>query len=366
MQNLASLLKSVLQITLFFCLLSFSAPVSAKTRVAITEVLKDPIGLESECPGGKSHEFIEIANLGSDTLRIDSLFLSDGSTVDSVIPWQFPLSWHPNCCFNRDYILPGQFALILDRDYEGAPQGSYFTIADSTVIVTVDASSLAGGLTTTKGLFLYKGADDTIGDSLAAMLDSGNCASLEGRVYHTQPENISEGFSNIPAHLLFTSYAYLASPDTLSMGTYEFIQNSWVCEYKLYNPGSASSAVVCSIAVLMAGKEKPENATWSVKIADSTAVIASGKLPDSLYPVFINVNLPKDSVSYELTVEENDKKTVVSIDISSVWLPSSPIKINEIFVVVVIFCIINLFSCDGIIQKINRFIFFFCYYLDSQ
>ncbi len=312
-------------------LLSYSLPISATIRIAITEVLKDPVGLESECPGGKSHEFIEIANLGSDTFRIECLFLSDGSTVDSVIPWQPPLSWHSNCCFNRDYILPGQFALILDRDYEGSPPGSYFTIADSTVILTVDASSLASGLTTTKGLFLFKGTEDTISDSLAAMLDSGYCASLEGRVYHTQPENISEGFSNVPANLLFTSYTYIASPDTLSMGAYEFMQDGWVCEYKLYNPGSASPAVTCSIAVLMAGKERPENAAWSVKIADSTAVIASGTLPDSLYPVLINVNLPKDSVSYELSVEENDKKAIVAIDISSVWLPSSPIKINEIF-----------------------------------
>lgn len=331
MQEWTTSSKSVLQNTLFFLLLILCVSVPAKTRIAITEVLKDPVGLESECPGGKSHEFVEFVNLGPDTFRIDSLFLSDGSTVDSVIPWQFPLSWHPNCCFNRDYLLPGQFALILDRDYEGSPPGSYFAIADSTVIVTVDASSLAGGLTTTKGLFLFKGTSNIIGDSLAAMLDSGFCASLEGRVNHTQPQNISEGFSNIPAHLLFPSYTYLASPDTLSMGTYEFIQGGWICEYKLYNPGPASPTVACSTAVLLAGKESPENAAWSVRIAGSTAVIASGMLPDLPYPVFITANLPKDSVSYELTIEENNNKAVLPIDISSVWLPSSPIKINEIF-----------------------------------
>ena len=332
MLNLSSPSKPILLFTITFYLLSCLIPVSAAERIAITEVLKDPIGLESACPGGKSHEFIEIVNLGSDTFEIDDLFLSDGSAVDSVIPWQSPLSWHTNCCFNREIILPGQLALILDKDYVESPSGSYFIIEDSTVILTVDASSLAGGLTITKGLFLYRGTEDSIIDSLAAFLDSGYCASLEGRVYHTQPDNISEGFSNVPANLLFTSYTYIASPETLSMGNYEFMQDNWACEYKLYNPGSSSPTVVCSMAVLMAGKESPENAPWSIKIVDSTVTIASGILPaSSSYPVYFNVNLPKDSVAYELTVEENDKKAVIPIDISSVWLPGSPIKINEIF-----------------------------------
>lgn len=331
MQNLSSY-RPIFLFTVISYLLSFSISIPAAERIAITEALKDPIGLESECPGGKSHEFIEIINLGSDTFKIDNLFLSDGSTVDSIIPWQNPVSWHTNCSFNRTIILPGQFALILDRDYVGSPSSSYFTIADSTVILTVDASSLAGGLTTTKGLFLYRGTEDSIADSLASMLDSGYCASLEGRVYHTQPENISEGFSNVPTNLLFASYTYIASPETLSMGNYEFMQDNWICEYKLYNPGSSSPSVVCSLAVLLAGKGSPENASWSIKIADSNATIASGILPTSSpYPAYFNVNLPKDSVAYELTIEENDKNAIIPIDISSVWLPSSPIKINEIF-----------------------------------
>ena len=332
MLNISSSFKPILLFIITSCLLYCLIPAAAAERIAITEVLKDPIGLESACPGGKSHEFIEIVNLGSDTFEINSLFLSDGSAVDSVIPWQNPLSWHTNCCFNRTIILPGQFALILDRDYVESPSGSYFTIADSTLILTVDASSIAGGLTITKGLFLYRGEIDSIIDSLAAFLDSGYCVTLEGRVYHTQPGNIAEGFSNVPVNLLFPSCTFTASPETLSMGSYEFMQDGWVCEYKLYNPGSASPTVVCSLAVLMAGKEGPENASWSIKIVDSTVTIASGMLPaSSLYPVYFEVNLKKDSVAYELTVEENDKKAVIPIDISSVWLPGSPIKINEIF-----------------------------------
>ena len=40
----------------------------AETSIAITEVLKDPEGLESAIPGGASHEFIEFLNLGGETV----------------------------------------------------------------------------------------------------------------------------------------------------------------------------------------------------------------------------------------------------------------------------------------------------------
>lgn len=303
----------------------------ATDKIIITEILKDPAGKETEIPGGKSHEFIEILNLGADTFVIKDLFLSDGSSVDSVIPWQNALSWHSNCCFNRDYITPGQFALILDRDYAQTPSGSYFTIADSAVILTVDLSSLVGGLTTTKGVFLYKGTEDAISDSLAAVLDPGYTASLGSKVYHTQPANISEGFSCVPANLLFTPSIFIASPESLSLGRYEFMHDDWICEYKLNNPGSSSPTVLCSVAVLMTGKECPVNATWSIRKYNSPTPFAEGALPLSPYPIYFYVDLPKDSVAYELTVEDDGIKAVKLIDISSVWLPSSPVKINEIF-----------------------------------
>ncbi len=315
----------------FHYLLLFLTISSAETRIAITEILKNPKGLESAIPGGESHEFIEIFNLGSDTLTLDSLFLSDGSTIDSIIPWQTPLSWHTNCIFNRTVILPGQSALILDRDYAKSPMADIFTIADSTVILTVDASSLVGKLTETRGVFLYKGTGSTIHDSLAALLDSGYTATLGSKAIHTLPKNCAEGFSCIPVTLISAPPSYTASPDTLSPGYYEFMKQGWVADYRLNNPGSASPIVVCTLAVLQAGKDASQNASWTVTKTGSSEAIASGTLPNTPYPVYITVNLPKDSVGYLFSVEESGNKAEIVIDISSVWLPDSPIKINEIF-----------------------------------
>jgi hypothetical protein len=316
---------------IFLVLLLYSFTLFAEDRIVITEILKDPVGGESEIPGGKSHEFIEFLNLGPDTFFIKDLCLSDGKEVDSAIAWQNDIPWHSNCCFSRDYILPGQFALILDRDYADAPAGSYFTIADSSVILTVDASSLAGGLTTTKGVFIYKGTKAAISDSVAAAIDPGYSISLGNSAYFTLTVSISEGFSNIPENILFKPPVYMKSPDTLTLGRYEFIQDRWIVNYKCKNPGPASSTVICSVGVLMVGKDMPTNATWEVMRVEPQTVIASDTLDASLYPVYFHVDISKDSATYELTVEEDEYKAKVTFDISSVWLPDYPVKVNEIF-----------------------------------
>lgn len=321
---------SLLIIILISLLFSFFT-LFATPKIVITEILKDPLGGETQIPGGKSHEFVEIFNIGADTFFINDLFLSDGKEVDSIIPWLNPLAWHSNCRFNRDRILPGQFAVVLDRDYADAPAGSYFTIADSTVILTVDASSLAGGLTTTKGVFLYTGTRDSIADSIAAAIDPGYAISLENSSYFTLTVSITEGFSNIPEKILFSPTVYIKGLDTLSLGRYEFLQEGWICDYTLENPGPDSPNVFCLVGVLMVGSGTSDNAIWKVVQVDPTELIASDTLKSVHYPAFFTINIPKDSVTYELTVEETGKKAVVTFDISGVWLPDYPVKVNEIF-----------------------------------
>ena len=92
----------------------------AYTQILITELYRDPPGSESSLCGGASHEFIEILNIGTDTFKINNLFITDGMESDSVIPLREKLSMHPKCIYNRRFICPGQFALILDPDYSEA------------------------------------------------------------------------------------------------------------------------------------------------------------------------------------------------------------------------------------------------------
>jgi hypothetical protein len=312
-----------------FILFFLCAILPARPRIAVTEVLKDPPGLETAIPGGASHEFIEFVNLDGDSFSIDSLFLSDGSTVNRVIPWITPLEAHPNCRYNRTRIAPGGFCLILDRDYAKSPAGSFFEIADSAVILTVDASSLVNGLAEARGFFLYSGTAAAIHDSLASCLDNGYPALLGGKAVQTPPDGIGEGFSIVPSGLLFPA-AFIANPDTLSPGSYEFIHNGWLCEYRLHDPGAASSAVICTIGVYKPGTAVA-HAQWSVKASGVEKPLGAGEVPPGAGPYFTAVSLPKDSARYACTIEENGSSLTIPIDISGIWLPRSPVKINEVF-----------------------------------
>jgi hypothetical protein len=47
----------------------FSAT-SLLSQIFFSEIERNPVGGETEIPGGKSHEYIEVVNLSQDTLAI--------------------------------------------------------------------------------------------------------------------------------------------------------------------------------------------------------------------------------------------------------------------------------------------------------
>lgn len=303
----------------------------AREQIAMTEVLKDPYGPESGCPGGRCHEFVELLNLGDDTLEVSGIFVSDGTHVDSIIPFPDMLTGHEDCLYNSDLLLPGRFALILDRDYAESPIGGRFHIADSTLLLTVGSASIAGGLTADKGIFVFRGARHTIVDSLAAALDPGEAADLLVRHSHHTPSGVHEGHSLVPESLLKGSAAWVPCPDSLSPGRYKGMSNGWICEYEFSAMSMGSPALPCSVWVLAAGERGPEGATWQVRQESSRLTCASGMVPGGTYPAALRFELPGDSCSYDLTIAGHDRETHVHLDRSAVWIPYASVRINEIY-----------------------------------
>ena len=159
-------LKTAILRSAFFAILLFTAGLNASEFIAITEILKNPIGPSNGIPGDASHECIEITNLGSDTFFIDSLFLFDNpGGIDSIVTWDTlkygPLAPHEDCIFNASVIAPGASALILDQDYFTALQvqpSSHFSIDARTTILTVNRKDIGnGGLSNTDGIAIFKG-----------------------------------------------------------------------------------------------------------------------------------------------------------------------------------------------------------------
>jgi hypothetical protein len=300
-------------------------------RIAITEVLKNPSGKETELGGGLSHEFIEFINLGPDTFSIDSLFLTDGLTVDSVLPWSGSLPACPACLRQCRRIPPGRFALILDPDYAIAGENKPLAIGESTIVLTVNHASLAGGLTEDKGLVLFKGGLQDLHDSLAGVLAAGQAARLGVRLTHQSAEAVPEGFSLVPSAILLPADAWIASPDTLSAGRYEYlVPRQALLEYRVAPFSSGDSLLRLTLALYSPGSTTGEAASWRVSDKRSGAPITGGNIQLKPGAILFDLQLPADTIAYQLSLTSPSITVQRELDVSAAVSPQSPLRITEI------------------------------------
>jgi len=315
-------------ICIFTIIASGLMPPSPHARfIVITELMRNPAGGASDCPGDKCHEYIEIFNAGADTFPFDSLFLSNGSSTDSILPWPTPMGTHPRCLYGRSSLPPGQAAVILDPDYAASP---LLPIADSTVLLTVNHVSILGGLTDTRGVLLYKGTRDrTRFDPVAAAVDPGQDVAGSS-LSLALPAGAREGFSLVPVYALFQPARYQPNPDTLDPGTWSAVNNGWIIEYRLRQPAAADTAVVCTVGIMRIGAAAASQAEWTVRAARTGAIIAHGSVAAAPRPYFFTAAIPKDSAAYLISAGDNSHSAEKRIDLSTVWLSGTPVKISEI------------------------------------
>ncbi|MBD3391021.1 MAG: hypothetical protein GF418_03105 [Chitinivibrionales bacterium] len=311
-----------------FVLASLVLCVPAHARlIVISELLRNPAGKSDQCPGDACHEYVEITNLGIDTLSLDGLCITSGRYSDTVVPLTDTIPAHASCLYAQSVLAPGKTALILDAQYDSIPM---FTIPDGTVLLGVGRSSILQSLTSTRGVLLYRGTRDSIGDSLAAAVDSGTAAGDEV-LELTAPAGIPEGFSLVPEQVLFPSSAWRAHPDTLDPGAFSAAANGWVLEYRLGSAARSAAAVPCTLAILKAGARIPDGTSWEIREKETGTAVRQGTITGADGPYIATADLARDSCGYELTVSGNGTRASADIDLSVVWIPAGALKINEIF-----------------------------------
>ncbi|MBD3319954.1 MAG: hypothetical protein GF350_02560, partial [Chitinivibrionales bacterium] len=239
-----------------------------------------------------------------------------------------------HCLFDTMVLAAGFAALILDPDYADAPSESFFDIDSGTVILSVNHSSLIGGISTHDGCFIYKGTSSRNDTVIAAIADSvSDFSAGNEKIRHTSPSGISEGFSIIPSQILFSPRLFTASPETLSPGRYEYAENGWIAEWKFGTVNDSLSTVQCSLAFLKTETPVAANATWSVtrgSIHPTETVSPTGfASPEGINRVSFTCTL--DTTTHKLNIVENGTALSLSLDLSTVWAPLKAIKVSEIF-----------------------------------
>jgi hypothetical protein len=312
-----------------------AVPALCGEYIAITEILKNPLGGESAMPGGASHEYVEIANLGSDTLRIDSLFLSDGVDADSIVPWVDRYGILPACVSSARFLPPGRIGLVIDRQYDSVVvqnPTSRQTIRDGTFVFTVGDNDLGDGLAEDDGILLYKGTATTVARVLALAGDTGqNAQPQAGKIRQTSPGPMADGVSVALTSTLFGWPVYGACPSGTSPGAWEMLDSGWVLEYRLGRI-SGDTVVQCSLAVLRAGAGAGP-ATVRLGRSDGRGQPRALSLLsiDNRGIAFYGATIPLDSASYTFAVTDGAASASRRVDLSTIWVPGGAIRVSEIF-----------------------------------
>jgi len=314
---------------LVFLVIIFCPFLLFSQKLIITELYRNPDGLESVLCGGKSHEFVEIINLGSDTFFIDNLFLSDGNEADSILPFGMPVNGHDLCVVDQPFLASGQIGLILDSDYKTAVEklGCALPISKGTVLFSCADAELGNGLSDDDGILLYKGSSNNI-DSIICLLSDNPLESespVSGKIAFSEPGN-TEGYSIVPTRFLSDNKNFDNCPTDVSPGWLESMQQGWIAEFTLGSYVPFQENVVCTLLCVCVNPDlQSDRLYYSLKKAGS--VILQGMLSLEKNMAQLVFSLKVDSVDYRLSIENTEWR----IDLSSILLPHSPLKINEIF-----------------------------------
>jgi hypothetical protein len=110
------------------------------------------------------------------------------------------------------------------------------------------------------------------------------------------------------------------------------MQSGWLAEWKLTNSSDGQFAS-CSLACLKAGSLPSSQASWSIKriVSSNASVLKQGVFETNSLITRLLVSVPLDSAVYLFRISENEQAIDWTIDLSSLWTPPFPLKINELF-----------------------------------
>ncbi len=239
-------------VVLFNMLVSVTADCQGYSLV-ISELYRDPPGAENTLGGGVSHEFIEITNISHDTVLLDHLLLTDGSDVDSVIPWPGMLRGCDSCCVESMRLAPSQRALILDRDYDAAVYADgqcAFAIEPGTLILTVNDSDIGNGLQGDDGVMLFRGTMSRIDTILfcAADYQYRENSLPQTKLRLSVPVN-KEGYSLELGNFLFDTITFSKCEKRITPGTFGLLKSNTIAEWRKMAIGDSLKEYRIKVAV---------------------------------------------------------------------------------------------------------------------
>ncbi len=275
-------------------LILFILITSAFSQIFISEIERNPQGPETEIPGGKSHEYIELVNLSEDTIAIASLAIFDGAMRDQLIPKR-----------GGSLFRPGTVLIILDPDYFPVESLYPIGIDPSALIATVSHSSMCGGLTGTDGFLVEQN-----GKVLASCSDSIN---EDGKILFDSFSGTENESSVLAPNHLFGNKIW--SEQAGSPGTVRGLNGSIIYEYEI-SPEKISFVY------------RSFGANGSVNVIANDLLICSFAVSNSLNRD--SVSLPDELKT--LCIESSDGVSTFkeTIDLSRIRLPAGAVKISEI------------------------------------
>ncbi len=124
--------------------------------VCINEVMSNPLGSSGAGSPEDRNEFVEIFNLGSDTVDLNGWEITDFDAVDEIIPF-YALSGDSNTL-----LLPGEFALIMDPEYVNSGENYMPYGIPSCILLTVRNTTIGNEIGTTDPIALMSPQGDTV------------------------------------------------------------------------------------------------------------------------------------------------------------------------------------------------------------
>ncbi|MGM0442788.1 MAG: hypothetical protein ACQEQV_01195 [Fibrobacterota bacterium] len=279
-----------------FCVLVSVCTAGAGYPLIITEIERNPPGYESEIPGGRSHEYIECANLSRDTFHCDELFLTDGVDTSSLLPFT---SDEPRI------LAPGEIVLILDRDYATAEEGMSYSIDSNAVLWTVESADLCGGLTEK--------------DGFALGMDSGICAAFgtpdaEGKYRAVFPEITEEDAGALKCTDIQDSCTYTAGPR--NPGRWDMLRQG------VFRAWSGVKRRDSSLITGMMRNVTPREVTF--RLFQGDIIRAEEKIPP--WQEHVSTHILPLTEEYLLCKYEGGTDT---LQVTSWWIPEKSVFISE-------------------------------------
>lgn len=310
---------------------------SSEAQLIVSEIYRNPPGTEGSPGGGASHEFVELTNLGPDTLLVDSLFITNGLEADSLVAINNTIRGHENCTYAAEELPPGATALCIDPDYTDVVSTDVslrFPVADGTILLTCGDSEFgSSGLAASHGIAVYRGTKSRIDTLLCMAADPGlePDGPAGGRITLSEPPD-REGYSLVASKVLSAAPELVLCPTNVSPGIFEPLKSGWLCETDLFAFDAVSDMVSCSLWIQPVSQAWSDPLDWRLeeKQNGSFETVVSGRLIRQDRTARVAFLFHPDSTAMRIVFDINDAPAW-NLDLSSIWLPGTSLRITEIF-----------------------------------